>query len=80
MSHPTVGVALCGSNVSEKLSSSCEKLPVSKDNVAIVMLLVVAHRNVGLVANEFLRSHVSGEMLSSLRQELRKNCCTCTVG
>ena len=27
-SHPTVGVAVCGSNISERLSSSREELPV----------------------------------------------------
>ena len=47
LSHPTVGVALFGSNVSERLSFSCEELLVSmiillvhKELVSMIILLV----------------------------------------
>ena len=42
MSHPTVGVAVFGSNVSERLSSSREELPVSNEKTISTMVLVLA--------------------------------------
>ena len=47
---PTVAVAIFGSNVSERLSSSREELPVSNDILTSRMVLVLTHRNVGRVA------------------------------
>ena len=78
--HPTVGVALCDLRVSERLSSSRVAFPVT------VIFLVqwfseLAHRNVESdCANECLRSHVLGEILSSSCDELRLLRCTPTEG
>ena len=70
LNHPTVGFALFGTNVSERLGPSREELPVSNDNfTSVITVLVLALRNVGL-RERISRSHVSGEILSS-RQELR---------
>ena len=51
-SHPTVGVALSGSNVSERLGSSREELPGSNDifTSKMVLVLLIAHRRAGRVA------------------------------
>ena len=49
-SHPVVGDALFFSDVSERLSSSREELPVSNDNFTSIIVLVPAHRNIGWVA------------------------------
>lgn len=48
--HPTVGVALFGLNVSDRLSSSIEELPVSMIHFTRMFVVGLAHRNVGWVA------------------------------
>ena len=48
-SHPTVGFALFGSNISERLSPSREELPVSNDNFTSKMGAVLADRRVDRV-------------------------------
>ena len=45
-----LGAELFGSNVSDRLSSSSEELPVSNENLTSAMDSVLAHRNVARVA------------------------------
>ena len=62
-SHPTVVIALLGSSVSEQLYSSREELTVVGTS---------ALKCWPCCTNDFIRSLVSGEILSSSREELRQ--------
>ena len=52
VSNPTEGAALLGWNVSERLSSTREELPVSNDNLTSIMVLALVHGNIGRVARQ----------------------------
>ena len=64
-SHGTVGLALLGPNVSERLRSSREELPVSNDNFTSKIVLVLAHRNIGRVSRAIFFFLRSNELLTS---------------
>ena len=74
-SHSTVGVALFGSNVTERLASSREELPVSTVILRVKEFLILAHTN---VVYSRLRKRISGkpcfgwyiELLMSGAQEI----------
>ena len=70
-----------GQTKSDRLSSSSEELLVSMLIVSRMFVLALAPRNVDLAARtNVLRRHVSGEILSSSFEELRKFVTTSTVG